>query len=94
MPSELLSYDQIQALSFICMQISCLFVCFYFTWNILTENKLNADKETQVKLQIIKTVTGVQNKQSQDGNICISYCYDILINQMINWFSDKIIGRL
>lgn len=84
MPSELLSYDQIQALSFICMQISCLFVCFYFTLNILTENKLNADKETQVKLQIIKTVTGVQNKQSQDGNICISYCYDILINQMIN----------
>lgn len=50
--------------------------------------------ETQVKFQIIKTVTGVQNKQSQDGNICISYCYDILINQMINWFSDKIIGRL
>lgn len=112
MPSELLSYDQIQALSFICMQISCSPVynedgdwqgCllysqtqngFYFTWNILTENKLNADKETQVKLQIIKTVTGVQNKQSQDGNICISYCYDILINQMINWFSDKIIGRL
>lgn len=27
MPSELLSYDQIPALSFICMQVSCSPVC-------------------------------------------------------------------